>query len=258
MQLWTPAHVRTLLPAAIIMLIVSVALRYLLAGKSLKIRMIPLQILSAIIVLLEIAKQAISISRGYDLYCIPLHFCSLLIAALPLMSFYQGKHGQNVRAVASAMTMSVFLLTIIYPDLIYSAGNIEGYFDDFFNFHTVTFHNIAVFAFLLILFLDLYTPGNTKEQKSVFFAILGYCILGASAAQLLKTNFNNFYSCNIAPLEQVRLSLQETMGYGLTQTLYVLIVVMLDISFVIGCYWLYRLLHRGISKLLPLKEKVRN
>ena len=42
MQLWTPAHVRTLLPAVIIMVIAAVALRYLLAGKSNKVRRIPL------------------------------------------------------------------------------------------------------------------------------------------------------------------------------------------------------------------------
>ena len=60
MQLWTPAHVRTLLPAVIIMVIAAVALRYLLAGKSDKVRRIPLQIVAVCILLLEIAKQTIA------------------------------------------------------------------------------------------------------------------------------------------------------------------------------------------------------
>ena len=253
MQLWTPAHVRTLLPAVIIMVIAAVALRYLLAGKSDKVRRIPLQIVAVCILLLEIAKQTISMVRGYDLYHI-----SLLILMLPLMAFYNGKHRQNVRAIGSVYAMSVFLLTVIYPDLIYSAYNIEHFFDDFFSFHTVAFHNIALFAYLLILMLELYTPGSAAEQKPVTLATLTYCVIGATAAQLLKTNFNNFYQCNIAPLEQVRQSLQGVLGAGLTQVLYVLIVITLDLAFVIGCYWLHRLLSRCVSKLLPLRTKVTN
>lgn len=258
MQLWTPAHVRTLLPAAIVMLIVSVILRYLLGNKPLKIRLIPLQIVSVIIVLLEIAKQAVSLSRGYDLYNIPLHFCSLLILMLPMMAFYSGKHRQNVRAIAASLAMSVFLLTIVYPDLIYSTYNIEHFSADFFSFHTVVFHNIALFAFLLIPMLELYTPASSSEQKPIALFTLGYCVIGATAAQLLKTNFNNFYQCNIAPLEQLRQNLQGVLGAGLTQLLYVLIVIALDIAFVIGCYWLYRLFSRCVAKLLPLREKVHN
>ena len=177
---------------------------------------------------------------------------------LPLMAFYNGKHRQNVRAIGSVYAMSVFLLTVIYPDLIYSAYNIEHFFDDFFSFHTVAFHNIALFAYLLILMLELYTPGSAAEQKPVALATLTYCVIGATAAQLRKTNFNNFYQCNIAPLEQVRQSLQGVLGAGLTQVLYVLIVITLDLAFVVGCYWLHRLLSRCVSKLLPLRTKVTN
>lgn len=258
MQLWTPAHVRTLLPAVIIMVIAAVALRYLLAGKSDKVRRIPLQIVAVCILLLEIAKQTISLVRGYDLYHIPLHFCSLLILMLPLMAFYNGKHRQNVRAIGSVYAMSVFLLTVIYPDLIYNTYNIEHFFADFFSFHTVAFHNIALLAYLLILMLELYTPGSAAEQKPVALATLTYCVIGATAAQLLKTNFNNFYQCNIAPLEQVRQNLQGVLGTGLTQVLYVLIVITLDLAFVIMCYWLHRILSRCVSKLLPLRTKVTN
>ena len=106
--------------------------------------------------------------------------------------------------------------------------------------------------------LELYTPGSAAEQKPVTLATLTYCIIGATAAQLLKTNFNNFYQCNIAPLEQVRQSLQGVLGAGLTQVLYVLIVITLDLAFVVGCYWLHRLLSRCVSKLLPLRTKVTN
>ena len=61
-------------------------------------------------------------------------------------------------------------------------------------------------------------------------------------AQLLQTNFNNFYSCNIPPLEELRLSLQGALGYGLTQLLYVLIVSLLDLLVVLLCWRIIRII----------------
>jgi hypothetical protein len=61
-------------------------------------------------------------------------------------------------------------------------------------------------------------------------------------AQLLETNFNNFYHCNIPPLEEVRLSLQGVLGYGLTQFLYILIVAALDLLVVLMCWRLSRMI----------------
>ena len=70
-------------------------------------------------------------------------------------------------------------------------------------------------------------------------------------AQLLQTNYNNFYSCNVPPLEDVRLAMQGALGYGLTQLIYVIIVTILDILFVQMSYWILR----GVSKLLRSRKK---
>ena len=126
MQLWTSEHVATLLPATIVMLALAVVLRLLMGKKSQTVRMIPIQVIAVLLVLLEIGKQAISFSRGYDLYHLPFHFCSLFIFMLPLMAFYKGKHHQAVRGITSGLCMSVLVLLLIYPDLIYSAGNIQA------------------------------------------------------------------------------------------------------------------------------------
>ena len=77
MELWSQTHLRTLLPAIIGMLLLSALLRILLRNKPLKIRMIPFQALAVLLVLLEIGKQVLSLSRGYDLYHLPFHFCSM-------------------------------------------------------------------------------------------------------------------------------------------------------------------------------------
>ena len=246
MELWTPEHAKTLLPAIAVMLAVTAVLRFAIGSKDRKIRMIPLQILSCILVALEIGKQAVSLSRGYDLYHLPFHFCSIFIFSLPAMSFYKGNHQKTVEAINAAVCASLFLLMLIYPNLIYSAGNIRDYFSDYMSFHTVSFHNIVMLCFLLILALDLYTPEKKGGAKAVALFTVGFCVVSATMAQLLKTNYANYYSCNIPVFETLRNSLQPVLGYVATQFLYILIVSALNILFVQMCYWLYRLLHRVV------------
>ena len=197
MVLWTPEHTKTLLPAIIGMIIISVVLRLLLIKKDVKIRMIPLQVIAVILLLLEVGKQTVSFSRGYDLYHIPLHFCSLVMFTLPFMAFYKGKYATGIRAIATAVCGATFWLTAIYPDLIYSAGNIRNFFVNYLDFHTVAFHNLVMLAFLLILALDLHTPAKKGETKGILIFLTAFCVIAAVVSQLLQTNYAGFYHCNV-------------------------------------------------------------
>ena len=252
MTLWTPTHVQTLLPAIVAMLVIAVVLRLTLGKKDRKIRMIPFQIFACVLVLLEIGKQALSLYKGYDLYHLPFHFCSILIFMPAIMAFYRGKHEKTISCVTTAALAAVFILTAAYPDLIYSAQAVKEFTTNFFSFHTVAFHNVAMLLFLLIPALDLHEPEPKGETKKVLLFILGFCVISSSMAHLLKTNFNNFYVCNIPPLETVRVSVEAALGSTVTAILYVLIVSILDLSFVTGSYWFYRL----IRKLLKKENKV--
>ena len=104
MELWTPEHTKTLLPSLAAMLVIAVVLRLTMGKKDLKIRMIPFQILACVIFLLEIGKQVVSYTRGYDLYHLPFHFCSLFIFMLPLMAFYKGKHRSVITGITAAIS----------------------------------------------------------------------------------------------------------------------------------------------------------
>lgn len=247
MELWTHEHTITLIPALIVMLIAAAALRLTIGKKDLKIRMIPFQILAVVIVLLEIGKQAVSLSKGYDLYHLPFHFCSLFIFMLPLMAFYRGKHRQAVTAITSAISGAMFLLMLIYPNLIYSGGNIRDYFKGYLDFHTVTFHNVVMMEFLLIVALDLHTPAPKGETMQAVWFTTGFCAVSATMAHLLKTNYANYYTCNIPPLEAVRQGVQNTIGALPATLLYILIVSALNVVFVIGSYWFYRLARRLLT-----------
>lgn len=253
MELWTYEHTVTLLPALAVMAVIAIVLRRCLGKKPLQIRMIPFAVLACILVALEIGKQVLSLARGYDLYHLPLHFCSLFIFALPVMAFYRGKHMQTVSAITSAITAALFFLMLIYPALIYSSDNIANFFGDFFSFHTVAFHNIVMLEFLLILALNLHTPAPKGELKGIVWFVLAFCAVSATMAQVLQTNYANYYQCNVPVFEALRLSMQQSIGYVPTQLIYILIVSALNVVFVLLSYGLYRLAYRLIA---GKKEKV--
>ncbi len=252
MELWTKPHAKTLIPTLIVMFLLSAILRLALGKKTYAVRMIPYQVLACIILLLEFGKQLISLLKGYDLYHLPFHFCSLFIFMMPLTALYKGKHRQAVRSITAAISAALFLLMLIYPNLIYSAGNIENYFRDYMDFHTVSFHNVVMLSFLLILFLNLHTPEKKGELKYSMWFIAGFCTVSASMAHLLKTNYANFYSCNIPLLETVRLNVEAVLGAVPAKLLYILIVSALNFLFVALSYGVYLL----AKKLLSKKETV--
>ena len=121
------------------------------------------------------------------------------------------------------------------------------------SFHTVTFHNLVVLAFFLILALQLHENRSKKEGLWVILGVLVFCLVAATVAQLLQTNYANFYSCNIPVLESVRSALRESLGYLISQAVYVAIVAAVHILGSYGAYWLYRLLRRIFT---PAKQPV--
>ena len=253
MELWTYEHAVTLIPAVIVMVALTLLLRRWLGNKSHKVRMIPIQVIAVILLVIEAGKQILSLYRGYDLYHLPFHFCSLFIFMIPAMAFYKGKHRQTVYAVTAALCAAVFSLMLIYPNLIYGAWNIEAYFKGYFDFHTVTFHNLVMLAFLLIVALRVHTPAPKGEIRAVMWFVAGFCTVSASMAHLLKTNFANYYTCNIPVLETVRQAVETAVGSLPATLLYVSIVSGLNFAFVYGAYWLYRL----CLNLTAQKEKVK-
>jgi hypothetical protein len=160
---------------------------------------------------------------------------------MPLMSLYRGKHKMAIRAITAALCTSVFLMMAIYPSLIYSAWDIENFFRDPLAFHTVVFHNLVVLACFLFPALGICEGEESRSWKAVALFMVGFCLVSATMAQLLQTNFNNFYSCNVPPLEALRLQLQGSLGYVPTQALYILLVTIADLLFVQMAYWLHRL-----------------
>lgn len=252
MELWTPEHTRTLLPSLAVMLLLAAMLRCWLLKKTHHIRMIPLKIIAVILVILEIGKQGVSLYRGYDLYNLPFHFCSLFIFAMPALAFYNGKQRQKVYGVVSALCAALTLLMLIYPNLIYPAGSVVGYWNDYMCFHTVTFHNLVMLAFFLLPALNIQEQTPKGAARRIVLVVSVFCAVSATMAHLLKTNYANFYHCNVPVFEQIRQNMLEAIGTVPTQLIYVTILTALNILFVMGAYWFYRALRR----LLAVKHAV--
>ncbi len=253
MELWTSQHMKCQIPAMIAIAVITVILRITVGKAERRFRIIPLQIISVLLILLEIGKQVVSFRHpsGYDLYSIPLHFCSIYLFALPVMAFYKGKNREITTAVVSAMCVGLLLFMVIYPNLIFPPADVKNFFSSYMSFHTIAFHNLVLLATVLIFALDLSFPAVKGEKRCLSVAMVVFSAVAGSVAQILKTNFANFYSCNIPPLEAIRLQMQGVLGYGLTQTIYVLILAALHVAFMLGCYWLYR----GICKLTAGKRQ---
>ena len=114
--------------------------------------------------------------------------------------------------------------------------------------HTVAFHNIVMFEFILIIALGLHEPVPKGEQKTTILFVVFFCIVAAIMSQIFKTNYAGFYSCNIPVFETVRLSLRDSIGELAAQIFYVGVIAAIHVLFVWGSYWAYRGLRRIVNK----------
>lgn len=250
---WTKFRVITLVPAFFVIILVSYFVSLLLKDKSEKVKLIPIQVITIILLVLEFFKQLFSIIRGYDNYHIPLHFCSLFLYFLPIAAFYKGKYKEHFRTIAAVVSACLFLYLAIYPDLIYGDGNIrripdmfKGDYTAFFDFHTVAFHNIALFPFFFFSFQNLCKHDTKRDIKAILIAFGIYAVVAATVANTAEINFNNFHSCNAPFLESVRLAMIESMGW-FGQLIYVLIIAVGTLIIPLIAYFVLKLFEKMIN-----------
>ena len=227
---WTKLHVYLLVPSFIIFILAAWFIGYKLKDKSERIQRLPLQIVTGLILILELWKQIRGFIVGYDLYWIPLHFCSLFLYTLPLAAYYNGKHKEALKVLAGIVASCLFLFMAVYPNIVYGDGAIVSAYNyitfqggGFSEFHSVTFHGLALFSFFLFVFQNICTFDTKRDLKVLLIFFLGYCLIVGTLSQVIQTNFNNFYHSNAPFLEDFRLSMIDKLGYG-GQIIYVLMI----------------------------------
>ena len=248
-MLWTRLHAITILPALVVFIALGVLLAKLLKGKSDKIRYIPFQVIAAALLVLEAMKQYSSIRTGdYDLYFLPFHFCSLFLFVLPLHSFYKGKGKRVIDTITFACCSSMTFFMLVMPSIIYSDGAIATMSSEFISFHTVVFHNLVCLYFILAVAMRMFEFNPKSDIKVILIFMCSFQTVCAIIANSMKVNYHNLLRCNLAPVETIRQSLVDSLGWG-GQLIYIVVLSAVTVAFICMTYYLTRLILKGIDKL---------
>lgn len=237
--MWTFAHFITLVPALIIYIAIAWGIGKLFKNKDEKIRLIPIHIITGLITVLEIIKQVRSLVMGYDLGDLPFYYCSLFLYLYPVVSLYRGKNKNSFRTLAFVSGMTLLGVMLVMPEMVYSKGNIDNFFVDFGDFHTVIFHNLVLLGTFLLLSLGFVKVDLKRDLLVVFIFYTTYCVIAAPMANLLGQNYNHFSRNGLAAIENLRLSWINSLGQLFGQSLYVLCDFIITVGFSIVVYLLF-------------------
>ena len=250
MTLWTPSHVKTVIPEFIVFAILAVCLWLLLRNKSETVKRIPLMVIAVTLVVMEIFKQIASFEEGvYDTYSLPFHYCSLFLYVLPVHAFYRGKHKGAVTAIAVSLSAALLLFMLIMPDIVYGEYRITEYFDDYLNFHTVTFHGLVCLYFMISVALGLARTNLGSDVKVIPIFLVVYELIAFPLAQILQTNFHNLYVCNVQFLEDIRVAAIESLGTFIGKGLHLLTNLAMTVTFTLVAYFILYFAEKAYEKI---------
>ncbi len=255
---WSATNVKTLIPSVVAMILFSLWMRRLLLAKSDRIRNIPFLVIAITILVLEVFKQVLAIREGYSSYYpLPLHFSSLYLYLYPLAHFTSGRFARKMRIVSVGCSAMTAIGILVFPMTVFG-NSAEAFFRDFGAFHTITYHYLLVLYFFLFIALDMHKPVTKPDLKAILIGVSLYTAIAAPISNLLKTNFNSFYSCGFPPLEAIRVSLIVTEGFAFGQMVY--LIIMYLAMLVDGCiaYGMYRGLIELVGRFFPSHEKKEN
>ena len=229
-----------------LMLIIALILFFTLRKKDLKTRKIPLTVITIVLVIMEIIKQAKSIYEGYSWWTFPLHFCSFFIFWPTFGLISKGKFKDFFESLTFMWSLFITVGILINPDSIYGGG-----INDFYHYgkisHTLLFHEFVILYFMIEILLHTVQ----FEYKKTWYIPIGVAFYGAIAircAYLLDTNYCGILHNPVTILDNIRVSLGQAW-YN---------IIMFSFAFIFGplTYLLatyiskkfYKLKNRKISK----------
>jgi len=244
---WTWLHFVTYIPCLTLYILSAILIGKWLKNKDENVRLIPIHIISAILIILEIIKQIKSFSIGYQLDDLPLYYCSLFLYLFPLCSLGKGKLKKYAYFLTILSGTTLLAVMCIMPRVIYSENAIKNFFNDFDDFHTVFYHNIVLFGTCLLFTLNLLDLNIKHKFWCALSFYLSYCIIVIPIALSLKVNFNQFYNSNIPLIEELRLQQIEIFGFG-GQILYDIEATITTVGFSLIMYFILKFVMLKIQK----------
>lgn len=206
---WSKAECIVLPTALICIIVVSALVCFLTRKQSETIKKIPLMIISATILILEIVKQTKNIIEGYSLWAIPLHFCSLFLYFFPLASFFKGKVGEFGKTMSLICSTFFIALFYFYPSSVIG-DSCSNVFQSFGTFHTWIYHHLIILFFFIFVGSNIYKP----KKVEFLYAMIGislYATIGITSAHALKVNFCNLLYSNIPFMENLRVNTGQAL-----------------------------------------------
>lgn len=232
MGLWTMDFFWGVIPWFLFFAAFSYMLANLLKGKE-KAKAWILRGIAITILVLEVAKQVESLTKGYDTYDLPFHYCSLFLLVLPLHSFAFGKFKKLVDGISFATLSSLFFVYMVVPTVLYPDHNFNTYFTSFGSFHTITFHHLVVFYLFLAIAFRAFKLKIKRDFPIIAIALSVFVIISTTFSYTLNTNFHNLLRSNVDIIENlVRVPLNNALG-GLGQVIYV--ALMFVFTTIIAC-----------------------
>ena len=240
---YTQAEFINMFAALFVILVLGIILRLTLKNKTLAIRQIPLHIVGATLVGIEVVKQVYHICVGdWNTWFLPFHFCSFFLIWYAIALCTRG----NIRQLMyfCSLTGGVIVTAVMYvaPHIILQDGA-RIFWDNFNHGHTYFFHMGVVAYWIWMLMLDIYQPQRQHIMKTVLL-YGAFFLVTVAAAFIFNENYTDVLSSSLAGFENFRL----TAG----QFIYDICLLLVGFSVITGMAWL---LYIAISKFKTYQMK---
>jgi len=172
-----------------------IGLYFLLRKRSLKMQLIPFMVIAGLLIVMEIAKQIISIVNGYNFFHIPLHICSVFLFSFALAVFLkQGSRASKMFWALSLIVGSlVVALMLIGPNIILSGSiNTSSATSLFMSIHTIVYHYILIVFVVLAFMFGFHKKLSFLDLMLGIAAFAVFLIIAIIMSNVLDTNYSAF------------------------------------------------------------------
>ena len=206
--MYTLAEFINMFSALVIVLGLGIIFRITLKNKSFAIRQIPIHVVGATILILEVVKQTYHIIHGdWHAWFLPLHFCSFFLVWYAVALFTRGKVRQLMYFCSLTGGILVSILLFAAPSMILhdASRDIWSCFD---HVHTYFYH-IGMFAYWVwLLMLDIYQPEREHIKKTILVYTSFYFVVLAGA-YIFHENFTDALYSSVNAFNTARLKIGQ-------------------------------------------------
>lgn len=217
---YTQTEFMTMFLALFAILVLGVIFRFTLRKAPLSKRQLPLTILGATILVLELMKQGYHLIVGdWRVWFLPLHFCSFFLLWYAVAIFTRGKVRQLMYFCSIVGGVMVSILLFVAPHMVIheAAADVWATFD---SFHTFFFHMGVVAYWVWLLMLNIYQPERQHIRQAIMIYTFFFFFIIAGA-YIFHENFTNVLSSDLPWIENVRLTAGQfvynmaLLGFGI-------------------------------------------